>query len=273
MTVTALRTRVLNAALTSRPAGRPLSAVPPVAPADAVRHAAQQLDAVVTGLTPSQWRLRVLRDLDVAGLLGHLTGVEHDLQRALAGDPLVAEADHVASTQAWADAAADVPRARLLREWRAALDASLTTDLPRRTPVLLHGMRLPVGSLLVVRAFELWTHENDVRRAAGLPLSHPGEANLSLMTALAAQLLPHGAVHVGTQPLDLHLVLTGPGGGTWDIRLGAAEMPALELLLVVDAVDFCSVVANRREDLHLHATGATASVGDVMAAAAALALD
>ena len=29
--------------------------------------------------------------------------------------------------------------------------------------VRLHGMRLPLGALLVVRAFELWTHENDIR--------------------------------------------------------------------------------------------------------------
>ena len=33
----------------------------------------------------------------------------------------------------------------------------------------MHGMHLPLGALLVVRAFELWTHDNDIRRAAGLP--------------------------------------------------------------------------------------------------------
>ena len=29
----------------------------------------------------------------------------------------------------------------------------------------MHGMRLPVDAMLVVRAFELWTHESDIRSA------------------------------------------------------------------------------------------------------------
>ena len=42
----------------------------------------------------------------------------------------------------------------------------------------------------MVRAFELWTHENDIRRAAGLPASVPDPATLRLMTELVAGVLP-----------------------------------------------------------------------------------
>ena len=80
-------------------------------------------------------------------------------------------------------------------------------------------MQLPLRALLVVRAFELWVHENDIRLAAGQPLAVPGPSVLSLMTRLAATLLPGAAVRAGVPgPGRLHLVLTGPGGGTWDLE-------------------------------------------------------
>ena len=85
----------------------------------------------------------------------------------------------------------------------------------------MHGMRLPLASLLVVRAFELWAHDNDIRLVAGLPPSVPDPSTLSLMTELAARLLPHAAALAGLdEPVSLHLVLTGPGGGTWDVPIG-----------------------------------------------------
>ena len=58
-------------------------------------------------------------------------------------------------------------------------------------------MTLPLNSLLVVRTFELWTHENDVRRATGLPPSVPDLVTLRLMTGLAVELLPHGMARAG----------------------------------------------------------------------------
>ena len=44
------------------------------------------------------------------------------------------------------------------------------------------------------------------------------------MTELAARLLPHGAACAGLrEPTHVHLVLTGPGGGTWDVAVGVDE--------------------------------------------------
>jgi hypothetical protein len=87
--------------------------------------------------------------------------------------------------------------------------------------VALHGMRLPLGALLIVRAFELWTHDDDIRRVAGLPLTEPDRPTLRLMTELAAGLLPHAAARMGQRDrVSVHLVLTGPGGGTWDLAVG-----------------------------------------------------
>jgi hypothetical protein len=143
----------------------------------------------------------------------------------------------------------------------------------------MHGMRLPLGDLLVVRAFELWVHDNDIRRAVGRPPSVPGPPVLHLMSDLAARMLPYAAVRTGLPATDVHLVLTGPGGGTWDVAIDPAEGgpgPGQEdVAIVTDAVGFCLLAANRvtADDLDLHVTGASGRAAGVLAAASTLALD
>jgi uncharacterized protein (TIGR03083 family) len=278
-----LRARVLAASADARPPGRGLPEVPAIPPAEAFRRAADALADLLAGLQPGQWRRPVLRDLDVEELTGHLIGVERDIQRALAGEVGVADADHVASTQPTALAQAGVPPEVTRTAWRAAVEETLELVAHRvqdRAPVAVHGMRLPVGPLLVVRAFELWTHENDVRRAAGLPQRAPEPPVLQLMTALAVQALPHGMQRAGqgSATLDLHLVLTGAGGGTWDLRLGpdggtGGSIP--EVVIVAEGGAFCRLVANRASprDVVLQVSGAASAASAVLAGAAALALD
>ena len=114
------------------------------------------------------------------------------------------------------------------------------------------------------------------RRAAGLPASVPDPSTLRLMTELAAQLLPHAAARAGPhEPVTVHLVLTGPGGGTWDVMVGGASPEPATVSVVTDAVGFCRLVANRvtPADLDLHVTGDRGAAAWVLAAAPALALD
>ena len=79
--------------------------------------------------------------------------------------------------------------------------------------------------------------------------------------------------------MDVRLVLTGPGGGTWDLPVrGAATAPArtpAAVLIVTDAAGFCRLVANRvtPADLDLYVTGEAGQVTAVLAAASTLALD
>ena len=111
-------------------------------------------------------------------------------------------------------------------------------------------MRLPLSALLVVRAFEIWVHDNDIRQAAGLPPAVPDPPTLRLMTDLATRLLPRAAAAGGLPgPVAVHLVLTGPGGGTWDVTLdagpGGTQPGPVPLRIVTDAVGFCQLVASR----------------------------
>jgi uncharacterized protein (TIGR03083 family) len=273
-----LRDRVLAASARARAAGRPEPAVPEITPEEAFGCAADAFDGMLGVLRAEDWQRPALRGLDVQGLVGHLTGVEEDVHRCLAGDPEVAQVSHVGSTQAAADRQAGRAPARTRAEWRLAADRTL--DLVRAgdtgTEVAVHGMRLPLGLLLVVRAFELWIHDNDIRQAAGLPPSVPGPSTLSLMTRAAVQLLPRAAVQTGLRdPTSLHLVLTGAGGGTWDIPIGHSPPAPVPVGIVADAVGFCWLVANRAtpDGIGLHITGDRDRAARVLAAASSLALD
>ena len=214
------------------------------------------------------------------GLVGHLIGVENDVHRCLSGDPEVASVSHVESTQAAAIGQAGRPPARTRADWRRAADRTLDLVRPADpgTKVALHGMRLPVRALLLVRAFELWTHENDIRRAAGWAASVPDASTLRMMAELAARLLPDAAARAGLdEPVDVHLVLTGPGGGTWEVRggRGRARRDPAAVSIVTDAVGFCRLVANRitPADLDVCVTGDPGHAAAVLAAARTLALD
>jgi uncharacterized protein (TIGR03083 family) len=275
-----LRERVLRAARDARAAGRALPETPDISPVEAFSRAADAFAGLLAMLEDGHWPIPVLRDLDVQGLVGHLTGVEDDVQRALAGDPDVARADHVASTQPLAEQQGGRPPEETRRAWRAAAERTVVRVRGRNLDAVVpvHGMRLPLRSLLVVRAFELWTHENDIRRAAAFAATVPDAATLRLMTALAVGMLPVGVARVADDlaPLDVHLVLTGAGGGTWDIALGERSARAVpEVAIVADAVRFCRLVADRigPAELDAHVIGAAGDAATVLAGAAALALD
>ena len=285
-----LRARVLDASRRARAAGEPVPEVPAISPAEAFSRAADALYRTLSALESAAWSRPAIRDLDVQGLVGHLTGVEDDVRRCLAGDPAVSLAGHVESTQAAAARQAGRDPAQTLAEWRDAVSRTLTLVAARGqdgldTCVALHGMQLPLRALLVVRAFELWVHENDIRLAASLPCAVPDPSVLSLMTRLAATLLPGAAVRAGVPgPGRLHLVLTGPGGGTWDLEwdperdpetASAARPGPAEVSIVADAVGFCRLVSDRMTPAELapYITGDRDQAAGVLTAAATLALD
>jgi uncharacterized protein (TIGR03083 family) len=285
-----LRERVMTASLLARGAGQPVPAVPAISGTEAFGRAADAFYGLLAALDERDWARPALRDLDVQGLTGHLIGVEEDIQRALAGDPAMAGTDHVASTQDAAIRQAGRSPALTMRDWRRAADRTLeqaragggTGDGGDR--IAVHGIRLPLDDLLVVRAFELWVHENDIRRCAGLDPSVPDPPVLRVMSDLAARMIPYAAARTGLRgPVDVHLVLTGPGGGTWDVTMGPGpdgpgldgQGPAQDVAIVTDAVGFCRLAANRTTpaELDAHITGDAGRAAEVLAVAATLALD
>ena len=84
-----LRNQVLAASLRARAAGRP-PAAPDITAEEAFSRAADAFYGMLGVLPEEDWGRLALRGLDVQGLVGHLTGVEEDVHRCLAGDPQVA---------------------------------------------------------------------------------------------------------------------------------------------------------------------------------------
>jgi len=273
-----LRERVISASHQVRSPGQAVPEIMEDSPAEAFGHAAEAFSQMLGLLEPDDWHVPVLRDLDVQGLVGHLTGVERDVQRGIAGDTAVGSADHVQSTQPAALEQAGRPPEATAAQWRASADRtlSLADESDLDALVAIYGVALPLGDLLVARTFELWTHENDIRAVTGQPPSAPAPSTLRPMTKLATALLPFGAAMTNlSESIGVHLVLTGPGGGTWDVAIGEPASDLTPVDIVTDVVGFCRLFANRTSpsDLELYVTGDEGKATSVLAAATTLALD
>ena len=275
---TELRARVLHAAAEARAAGATVDAPSWISGADAFRRAVAALDELLGDLSTTDWSRPALRDLDIQGLVGHLIGVEETFASALAGQP-ADEPDHIVSTQAAALRQQGYATEDTRREW---FDAATTTlaavaDLDPATPTTFYGVTLPLDALLVVRAFEMWIHDEDVRRAAGRALAAPDPERLARMVGLITTLLPAGLARAGcAHAAKARLVLTGTGGGTWDMNLDGADAERVTITrVVVDATQFCRVVGNREDQSSSGAivTGDTDVAAGIFLGAAALALD
>jgi uncharacterized protein (TIGR03083 family) len=274
----ALRARVLAAAADVRPPGSAVDAPHWISGTDVFRRAVMSLDALLATLSPDEWARPALRDLDVQGLIGHLVGVEEAFAAVLRGADDIA--DHVRDTQAAAQRQHGIAPLETHRQWFdvATTSIALLEDLDASAPVSFYGVTLSLDDVLVIRAFEMWIHDEDVRRATGRALPAPDPERLARMVGLASMLLPAGIARAGhaTDGATARLVLTGTGGGTWDVNLdGASEPRPASSRIVVDAAEFCRVVGNRKDQTTSGAvvSGNAAIATGVLVGAAALALD
>ena len=280
-----MRARVLRTAIGGRSPGRAVDPAGHVDGLTAFRRMTARLAQLLGALRDDQWGRSTVRDLTVQELVGHLIGVEEGFCATLGGHTAFAATDHVDATQPSALAQRGLPPAETSAKWadavRRTLDAASDGADPDRS-VRFHRLNLPLDPFLIVRAFEMWTHEEDIERATGLMVSDPDPETLTRMTDLAVTLLPAGMARAGTgSPATVRLVLTGPGGGTWDVPPYRQQVrPAggagtFGPLVVVDSAQFCRVVANRIDlaGSGARTTGDRTAVGELFAGAAALALD
>ena len=112
------------------------------------------------------------------------------------------------------------------------------------------GLDLALGHALTQRAFEIWTHADDIRAAVGLDPVPPPAPSLETMSHTAVETIP---IMLSARGIDgegrrARIVLTGAGGGSYDIALGFSDTvdgsePDVEVEL--DVVDFCKAVGDR----------------------------
>ncbi len=151
-------------------------------------------------------------------------------------------------------------------------------DPSRPTP--LHAWPFDASTALVARAFEIWTHADDIRRATGRPLDVPPPSELRTMSSLSVGGLPALVALAGVAMEPVRVVLTGPGGGTFDLGPGGSRAPhdadgvSATRLVVADVVDYCRVVARRIDpaDLPGHRDRDDEFVDALLRAASAIAV-
>jgi hypothetical protein len=133
--------------------------------------------------------------------------------------------------------------------------------------------------MLVVRTFEMWTHDDDIRRAVGLAPNQLDDDRLRLMSAALVGSLAGGMALMGTtqKGRTAHIELTGAGGGTsFDIALAYGDDAGpVDLAITVDALDLCRLASNRMpiDRIDLDVEGDSSLLEPVLVGATAFALD
>lgn len=250
-----LRATALRVATDRRPPGRAIGDPPPADPARCYRDTADDLSALLDTLDSNDFDAKTIYGTTVAELVAHLCAVEAYCRAALAHRPYDGDLSdgHLALTDPSIDRR---DRAGLVARWRAGRDQvaavadELSTDA-LAAEVTFHETTLRADQLLVTRAFELWTHAEDIARAVGGGDRPPSPAVLRTMADTATDVL---SGMLGGLPAhrdkSLRVTLTGPGGGSWVLGLGPGGSPVDELAvadatLVADVIDFCRLVADR----------------------------
>ncbi len=273
-----LRRDVLTAA---RAAGQPARAA--VDPIEVYAAQAGDLADALAAVGPEEWDAPVAAyGWTLERLAAHAVAVErHFLELVTSPDLRVAvdEPDHIAL--GGGDAPVDPATwAGLAQEVLHALRTLPAEALARE--VVFNGLPMRLDTLCVVRGFELWTHADDVRVARGLPVVDPEPGVLRTMSDRAVRGLPSLLLLAGIVPpaAVARVVLTGAGGGTWDVDLdleaeAGGEAPAPPTTTVVaDVVDFCRLVSSRLrpDELDAEVEGDEALARDLLVGAQGIAM-
>ena len=132
--------------------------------------------------------------------------------------------------------------------WRAATEAMGAWALRDNGRAVLpwSGFEVARRTALATRAFELWTHDDDVRVALGREREVPTESELALMSYIAVGILPACVAAAGGAPAAAaRIVLTGPGGGDWTLSFDGRNHDDVAVTVTMDTVKYCRLVAER----------------------------
>jgi uncharacterized protein (TIGR03083 family) len=243
----------LRAPLLQRAAAAPRP--DPAAASDPVTVFANQVAALTELLATvdgEEWHLPVEPyRWTVIELVAHLAVIERYTAHQLGIAPSWSPAGPTGHLEIGADqiaAAGRRPPAETVTLWREAAQATVDAARSEHAPALdaaveLHGWPFTTATALIARAFEIWTHGDDIRRATGRSLLAPEPADLRAMSSFSVGSLPLLVPVVAPDaPFEGgRVVLTGTGGGTYDL----GDRSRRQFVLVADVVDYCRLAARR----------------------------
>jgi len=283
-----LREQVLGAAANRiRPALHPAWADAKgggISPHAAFIKTAAELATMLDTLTADDWSFPTgVEGASVNELVAHLVGVERYVLGQLGRGPSFSaprREDHYPVTQ---HAAADVAGAtgpEIAHAWWLEVTRLIAVcgELDPAHEVAYHHLSGSVRGMLVVRTFELWTHDDDIRRAINRPPNPLDAERLTLMSSDLIGVLNLGMALSGTtQPgRTARINLMGPGGGSYDVALAAGEIAGLpDITITTSALDLCRLASNRlsADLIDLAVDGDRALLEPILVGATAFAAD
>jgi uncharacterized protein (TIGR03083 family) len=225
--------------------------VTPVSPQEALQAETNRFDGLLDTLEEGEFDTVTHNGLSVRDLVSHVEAIDR---------AFVAEAD--ATTYAFIGATeVEEITATTLPEHAGEAFAQTVTRF-RRTRADLIGLadRVPReqhlagyrrDDTLVIRAFETWTHHDDISHALGREETLPAPAVMRAMAELSVRSLPLAMAWKGIAQPDrtARLVLTGPGGGEWTTACGPGQTPGgvADVVIKASVVDWCRRFADRLE--------------------------
>ncbi len=187
--------------------------------------------------------------LSVGDLVVHLAAMESAVAETVGLPCAVSDATDVElRTDAYLAAYGADPLYAGRRSWRDATEAmdawAMKHDGRARLP--WSGFEVTRRTALATRAFELWTHDDDVRVALGRSCEVPTAPELALMSDIAVGILPACVVSTGgPAAAAARIVLTGPGGGEWTLSFDGHQHDDVAVTITMDTVTYCRLVAER----------------------------
>ncbi len=220
------------------------------------------LDALVSGLEPSQWSTPTpAQGWTVADQVGHLAWTD-DIAHVAATDPdefgrrlaeIVASPDGMGAVDELAHEWGARPD--LLQVWRGGREqlSNTLSEVPDGTKLVWFGPPMSATSMATARLMETWAHGQDVADALGV--SREPTDRLRHVAHIGVRTRDFGyAVNSLAPPADpFRVELTSPSGEVW--TWGPADATQR---VTGPALDFCLLVTQRRHLDDLAVTG----VGD-----------
>jgi hypothetical protein len=250
--VLGLRGRLLAAAFAERAPGTSIDDGGADTAAVAFARTARELEHLLGELDDLDWVEDAHPAIGrVRDVVAHLLAIEHDL---------------------------DLSPFELRRRWRQAAEplADAAQGAAPETAVELHGLHVDVESTMFLRTFELWGHLDDIARATGRRRPRLDARRLRAMSAALMDVLPVALTVAGHADVRgrIDVVLTGPGGGTYHVAVGAPA-DRVDCTLTVDVVDLCRLAARRAtvEQLDVRVDGDRSLADAVLASVSAFAMD
>ncbi|MCU1428377.1 MAG: domain containing protein [Actinomycetia bacterium] len=251
-------------------------AVVPASGADAYGALTEGFEAEVAAFPRDATHTRTQNGLDVRELVAHLDAIDRTFLNELRAPTSRAFIDAAAVVEITGEAleqATDSSFDEIVAHWDATrrdlLDAAASATDGRT--VMGYG----VDDALVIRAFETFTHLDDLRRIQGLPGFVPDASVLRSLADLSMRVVPYalavtGRAHPGQ---SARIVLSGPGGRSWDVPLAPGEHPSgdPDVTMTVDMLEWCHRFSDRidAELVAMEVEGDAAVAFDVVAAAPA----